>query len=163
MSEYDGFGDVISTTTGVFGEEQAGLQPGYKKHRAVHGQPTQTGVVFQSECQVCGQPFLLEVEYPEMVSLKYGVNPVIAFRGRPNVLSNPTAWRFDPGQNGWGCNENVKCNNCYRHGVDIIIEPHEPEKILQAARRRGFINPAGEHEVSAICAQVAQSGQGVRR
>lgn len=157
---YDAFGDILDSTQGVFGAEQAALQPGLKKHQAVHAKPSESGVVLQFECQVCGQPATLEVEYPEIVALKYGVNPVIAFRGHPNVLTNPTRWEFLPHQNGW--KPEIRCQGCGSQ-ADVIIEPHEPENYLKGARRRGYINAAGEQQVSAICTQVAQHGQGVRR
>lgn len=163
-SDWDAFGDVIEGTRGLFGEEQAAMQPGLKKHRAVHGQPLPGHTVFVSECQVCGQPFELAVEYPELVAIKYGVNPAIAFQNVRGVLhGEPTSWRFDPAQNGWTCNEALKCNSCYRHGVDILIEPHEPERLLAGARRRGYINQQAEQQVSQLCARFAQAGQGTRR
>jgi hypothetical protein len=161
-NNYDGFGDVLAQTQGVFGAEQAALQPGLKRHRTVHAQPAEEGVVLQFECQVCGQPSVITVEYPEVVALKYGVNPVIAFRNHPSMLKEPTRWEFSPSQNGW--NPDITCRACNANcKKDVLIEPHEPELMLAGARRRGFINAGGEHQVSAICAKVAQAGQGVRR
>ena len=160
-NNYDGFGDILSQTDGVFGADQAAIQPGLKRHRTVNHQLDESGVVFQFECQVCGQPSVLTVEYPEMVALKYGVNPVIAFRAHPKVLKELTRWEFSPGDNGW--KPDVKCMACNATHKDLIIEPHEPELHLQGARRRGYINGQGEHTVSQICAQYAQAGQGVRR
>lgn len=159
--KYDAFGDVRASTDGVFGAEQAALQPGLKKHQSVHSQATPTGVVMQFECQVCGQPTLMTIEYPEMVALKYGVNPMIAFRGRGDILKHPTRWEYNPADNGWV--PDAACPNCQAKQRDLCIEPHEPELLLAAARRRGYINKTGEAVVSQVCAQAAEAGRAVRR
>lgn len=162
MSEkYDAFGDVRNQTDGTFGAEQAALQPGLKKLQTVAYQPTEEGIMLQFHCQVCGQTTLLTAEYPEIVALKYGVNPVLAYQNYPNMLQSPTRWEFVPRVNGW--TPDMKCSGGCGASVDLLVEPHEPERYLQAARRRGFINEAGEAQVSAICAKFRQGGQGVRR
>lgn len=157
---YDAFGDIREEAAGIFDAEQAALQPGLKRHQAVHDQTTKSGVMLQFECQVCGQPSVFEAEYPEIVAIKYGVNPVVAFHGRQGILQNPTRWEFLPEKNGW--KPEARCGSCHAF-IDALIEPHEPEKFLQSARRRGFINPEGESQVSQICAQAAQAGQSARR
>ncbi len=160
MSDYDAFQDVIEGVNGIFGAEQAGLDSGLKKHDSVHAKATPRALVFQLNCQGCGKPTHLEVEWPELVALKYGVNPVIAFRGRPNMLQSPTRWEFRPAEQAW--RPEIKCRNCGFH-VPLRVAPDEPERHLAVARRREFINQQGEHAVAQICAQAAAGGAAVRR
>jgi hypothetical protein len=166
-NSYDPFGDVDADTQGVFSAEQAALRPGLKQLRTVHAVVRPEGILMQFDCQVCGIPTVMMIEYPEVVALKYGVNPVIAFRAHPSILQEPTRWEFSPGATvndptGW--RPDIKCCQCNANAnKDFCIEQHEPELLLQGARRRGYINPAGEQQISQICAQAAQGGQGVRR
>jgi hypothetical protein len=158
--DYDAFGDIINEQAGIFGNEQASLEPGLKKHDSVHTKPDKAGVVLQMTCQGCGRPTHMTVEWPEMVALKYGVNPVIAFRGNPGLLREPTPWEFLPHEAAW--RPRLRCRQCNFH-FPVRIEPHEPERLLAAGRRQGFILPRGEAEVSRIALQAAEAGQAARR
>lgn len=159
VDNYDGFGDVQALTRGIFGSEQAALAPGLDQHTNVVATVAQHAVLLRFDCQVCGQTTVCEVHYPEIVALKYGVNPAVAFRAHP-ALESTTRWEYLPHAGGW--NPKTKCSEC-RAGLDIVVEPHEPERFLQAARRKGFINAAGERQVSQICAAAAQAGHAVVR
>lgn len=157
---YDNFSDVVNGTNGVFGGEQAAIKNGLIDHQGVSAQVAPNAVILTFQCQVCGKPTKCHVEYPEMVALKYGVNPAIAFRQAPQLLSETTRWEYLPYEGGW--NPKAKCSDC-NASLDIVVESHEPERFLSAARRRGYINQAGEHQVSQICAQAAAAGHSVRR
>lgn len=161
--QYDAFRDVEQEQFGgsLVG---AGIQEGWGAHRTVHAQPQREGLIFQFECSICGTITLLQAEWPEMVALKYGVNPTVAFRQLPNLLKEPTDWAFQKNENGEaGWRPDVKCTSCPAK-LDLLIEPHEPERYLAAARRAGFINPQGEQQISQICSQIAaQAGNGGRR
>jgi len=154
-SNYDTFTDVIQSFNGVF-EGADGL----KRHDAVKTHITPQGCALTFECQGCGTPSQLMVEYPELVSMKYGVNPAIAFRGT-QFVREPTSWMYLPHENAW-CPNQLKCRNC-GFKFPLRIERGECERHLSEARSRGYINPAGEQQVSARCAQMAQQGQAVRR
>lgn len=158
--DFDAFGDIINEQAGIFGNEQAGLEPGLSKHDAVHAKPTPQGVVLQIACQGCGRPTHMTVEWPEMVALKYGVNPVVAFRQHRGVLNDPTPWEFLPHEGSW--RPDLRCRQCKFH-FPVRLEPHEPERYLSAARRAGYINPSGENQISQIAAKVASQGKSVRR
>ena len=153
-NDWDTFQDVIEASNGVF-DGSVGL----KNHDSVKPFVTPQGVALQFECQGCGNPKKLIVEYPEMIALKYGVNPEIAFRGIPGVLDEPTRWEFLPAEQSW--RPDRRCPGCF--WFPIRIDPQEPERYLQMARRRGYINPAVEQKLSAIAAKAAQNGQAVRR
>lgn len=161
MSEYDAFGDVIDSVNGIFGTDTAALDQGLKKHDSVHAKATASALVLQLNCQGCGKPTHMEVEWPELVAMKYGVNPVIAFRGRSGIISNLTRWEFLPAEQAW--RPEMKCRNCGFNVPIRISADGEPERHLAVARRRGFINPPGEHMVAQIAAQAAQGGKAVRQ
>ena len=158
--DYDRFADVQEDVHGIFGADQPGMEPGLKKHETVNVQPTKEGVVMQMSCQGCGRPTHMTVEWPEVVALKYGVNPVVAFRAHPGVVKYSTRWEFLPREHAW--RPELKCSNC-QFWFPLRISPEEPERFLAAGRRHGFILPAGEQEVSRVAAMAAQMGQAVRR
>lgn len=167
QGNYDPFGDVDADTQGVFGPEQAGLRPGLKQLRTVHAVVQPDGIWMQFDCQVCGAPTVMLIEYPEMVALKYGINPVVAFRNYPDMLKSPTRWEFSPGNdisNPTGWRPDIRCSQCNANtNKDFCIEQHEPELLLAAARRKDYLVPEGEQYVSRICATAAKSGRNVRR
>lgn len=152
-SDYDAFGDVQNTQSGIFGSEQAGLEPALRNHDAVVARPSKAGVVLQMSCQGCGIPTHITTEWPEMVALKYGVNPVVAFRDH-RIIKDPTPWEFLPHEHAW--RPAMKCSRC-GFNLPVRIEPHEPEKYLAAGRRAGYINRQGEDEISKIAATVSAS------
>jgi hypothetical protein len=154
-NNYDTFTDVINSVNGVF-EGAAGL----KSHDSVKTHITQGGCALVFECQGCGAPTQLLVEYPELVAMKYGVNPAIAFRGT-RFVKQPMSWMYLPHENAWRPHhlECVKCG----FKLPIRIERGECERHLSDARSRGFINPAGEKDVSQRCMEMARAGQSVRQ
>ena len=82
-NDYDRFADVQEDVHGIFGADQPGMEPGLQKLESVHAQATGDGVIMQMSCQGCGVPTHITVEWPELVAMKYGVNPVVAFRPHP--------------------------------------------------------------------------------
>lgn len=160
VNNYDAFEDVIGSYHGVFGATEPGIDAGLKRYESVQAKPTAGGVVLQLSCQGCGRPTQLHVEWPEMVALKYGVNPAVAFRGHPGMLKTPTRWEFRPDEQAW--RPDLECRHCGFY-IPLRISPAEPERFLAAGRRAGFINPPGEHQVSQIAAMAAKQGQAVRR
>jgi len=158
--DYDAFQDVIEGVNGIFGQEQAALDPGLKKHDSVHAQVSKEGVVLQFSCQGCGKPTQLTIEWPEVVALKYGVNPEIALRGHSSGVNDVARWEFLPHEQSW--RPHLKCGGC-QFWFPIRVSPDEPERFLASARRRGMINPEGEAGIAQICARAAQAGQAVRR
>lgn len=158
--DYDAFGDIINEQTGIFGTEQASLQPGLKNHDSVSSRTVAEGVVLQMSCQGCGRPTHCTIEWPELVALKYGVNPVIAFRMAPGILRDPTPWEYLPHEGAW--RPQMRCRHCNFH-FPVRIDPSEPERLLARGRRAGLINRAGEAQISQIAARMSQAGQHVRR
>ena len=156
LGNYDGFGDVVSGHQGIF--EGMGGQA-LKVHDSVHGEVTAEGLVLEFYCQGCGKPRQMVVEYSELIALKYGVNPAIAFQGQTKVLSSPINWRFVAKENAW--RPDMTCDGCDFH-LFVRIAPGEPAKHIEAARQRGFLNPAVEQQLSQIASQAAQRARAGR-
>jgi hypothetical protein len=112
-------------------------------------------VVLEFECQGCSGGQQLTLEWPEVIALKYGVDPAFVFRGQQGVLRG-TAMSFEPKheENAWrpvaGCQ---KCN--FHHAVRISFD--EPERWLEQARRGGYV--PNEAQLSQFCSKFAASAR----
>lgn len=157
-SDYDGFGDVINGTTGIFDEQGAALESGLKKHDSVQAKATREGLALSVNMPCCGRPRQFLVDWPEIVAMKYSVNPAVAFRNT-NIVESPTSWQYRADEDAWRPNQ-----KCPEHGfwLPIRLLRHEPEKFLAQARGRGLINSEAEAVVAQHCAKVAAAGQGMR-
>ena len=154
-NKHDKFGDVILGQQGIFGAEMGGLEPTLQKHDSVRHVIKPEGLVLEMYCPGCGTPTTVTVEYPELIAMKYGVNPVRAFQRFPQILRSPTNWRFLDEEQAW--RPDMKCPTC-NFNISLRLSPGETDRHLQVARRRSFLSPQLEQQASQIAAQVAQSG-----
>jgi hypothetical protein len=156
LGSYDSFGDVVTGHQGIF--DGFGGQA-LKTHDSVHSEITPDGLVLEFYCHGCGKPRQMVVEYPELVALKYGVNPAVAFQGQTKILAQPVNWRFIAKENSW--RPDMTCDGCDFH-LFVRIAPGEPAKQIEAARQRGFLNPQVEQQLSQIASQSAQRARAAR-
>ena len=78
---FDGFGDVLEGTNGIFGGSD-----GLQAYDSVQHQYGQEGLIVQIHCESCGKPRHMTVMWPELCAIKFNV-----FRGvLPEVLSEGT-------------------------------------------------------------------------
>ena len=158
MAEHDQFNDVKNHTQGIFSADTAALLPALQKHDSVYSKVARDGLVLEFYCDGCGRPTRLEIEWPELVALKYGLNPAQVFRGRQGILSGQAMdWSFDTEEARW--KPHAQCRHCEFH-FGVRLSPDEPERYLVQGRRSRYINTAGEQQVSQLCAQLAQGGAG---
>ena len=75
---WDGFGDVIEGSGGIFNESD-----GLKAYDSVRHQTTPEGLLVECHCASCGRARHVTIGWPELVALKYNVSPEEAFRGTP--------------------------------------------------------------------------------
>lgn len=157
MTDYDTFNDIRhGNAFGIFQGSE-----GLERHERVESNVSVKGLVLQFECQGCGTSTQMLVEYPELVAMKYGVNPAIAFRATPGLLMEPTRWEYRPHEDAW--RPEAKCVSC-GFNIPLRIARRECERHLATARGRNFINPQVEAQVSQICVVASQrGGQAVRR
>jgi hypothetical protein len=147
---YDGFGDITSSQNGIFGMN--GLEPTLKKHDSIKHEIADKGLLLEFYCQGCGAPTQVMVEYPELISMRYGVNPAVALRGQQSLVEEPTNWQFVPAEQSW--RPDMKCPHC-SFNICIRVGAAEPDHHLANARRRGFVPAQMEQQVSALASTVA--------
>lgn len=159
--EFDAFGDIINSQTGIFSDESASLEPGLHNFDRAQTVETPQGVKVVMHCrqvvgsgQGCGRSIELTIEWPELVALKYGISPHAAYAGRAEIMNEPGEYRYSPRQQAWHPVQG--CPNC-RTLVLVFVTAEEAEKHLTNARRQGWINPAGEQHASRVAAGAAQA------
>jgi hypothetical protein len=159
-NDFDAFGDIINTQTGIFSGESAGIEPGLQNFDRAQTVAKPDGVKIVMHCravagsgQGCGRAVEIDIEYPELVALKYGISPHAAFQGQPNVSAQPGEWRYNEREQAWF--PLLACPNC-RTLTLVFVTPEEAEKHLATARRQGWINPKGEQFASQVAAARAQ-------
>lgn len=136
---FDAFGDVINRTNGIFGEALV-------ENDSVRTATTREGLAIEFYCQTCGQPLRLIIEWPEVICLKYGVDP-------SRAINSPTRWFWKNDENAWA--SDLRCGKC-NGGTGIRIKASEPARAIEDARRRRLIDPMMERQLSAQVAQIAQ-------
>jgi hypothetical protein len=158
-NDFDAFGDIINSQTGIFAGESAGLEPGLENFDRAQTVAKNDGVKVVMHCravagsgQGCGRAIQLSIEYPELVALKYGISPHAAYAGS-TVMADPAEWRYNEREQAWFPLQS--CPNC-RTLTLVFVTPEEAEKHLATARRQGWIDPRGEQFASQVAAQRAK-------
>jgi hypothetical protein len=150
---FDRFHDVVIGNRGI-AEGQA-----LSEHEQVHSAVTPEGPVLEFTCQGCGTPIQMTLEWPEVIALKYGIDPALCWRGQQQVVGNPMPFSYSSKENAWvplGRCGNGACN--WYYGIRIF--PHEPERWLQQARRSRFIDTVVENQLSQYATAMANQARG---
>jgi hypothetical protein len=155
--EHDNFADLIHQSTGIFGGTDAniaGPEGGLQSFDKPTTTVTPEGVAVGMSCRGCGRPAQLVVEYPELVAIKYGVSPLIAYQGiTPAPVREPIDWRYSASQQGWFP---VKtCAWCHTLCAPIFT-PEEADAHLGRARRNGWTREDAEKALSMIAYRAAE-------
>jgi len=164
-NQYDSFGDIINRSDGIFGATEpniAGQDGGLKAHDTVRTQATPEGVAVEMQCRGCPRPLRLTVEYPELVAIKYNVQPQEVFKGAPQFVKSLTEWRYSQTEQAWW--PVTRCSGC-QNIVGPMFTPEEAEAHLRKARQMGWVDPRGEEYVSKLAyatIQAMQQANGVR-
>jgi len=150
MSEkdYDQFNDIKHGSYGMFDNSAI------KAHDSVRAAVTPGGVVLEFECQGCSGGQQLTLEWPEVVALKYGVDPAFVYRGRPNIVREPMSFQPIADENAW--RPVAACSKCNWHYA-IRIGFEEPEQWLMRARRSNYIPQ--ENNLSQFCSAFANGNR----
>jgi len=126
------------------------------EHDTVVHRVRRDGVALEFACRGCAVPKEVVLEWPEVIALKYGIDPALAFRNNTNVLSNPTHFQFKSEEGGWV--PDLRCPSC-DFALAVVVGPDEPERWLASARRSGAINPQSEQQLSQFVAGMANSAR----
>lgn len=148
------FADLYEQT-GIFHEHNAGLMPTLSQHDGVSHKIQPEGCKTIFNCPSCGVPIEITLEWPEIVAMKYGVNPYQVYgQGQYSGLisGQPISWKFVAGEQAW--TPEMKCAQC-SWASGLRVKQPELEPWLAEGRRRGYINPAAEKDVSHLCEQIA--------
>lgn len=147
--------DEWSRCKGIFGAECA-LGDAMGAFESAQTRSDKDGVMVKGACNRCGDGHKVVVEYAELIALKYGLSPHVAFHGT-NVLQSPCAWMYDNDQHAWyPTGLRCHCGETYT----VYISSTEGEGHLRTARQRGFLPPQAEQQLSQHASQISQRMRG---
>lgn len=162
----DDFSDIIQKNRGMFGGEHATLDDALGTLDNVQEAVRSDGVAFELTCHGCKRPQQYTLGYPEVIALKFRIDPSIAFtRPSPTLKSpqqvcpNPSVWAPVPQKGELLCQDKCPCGWKLRIALDF----NEPEKYLRKARQRGYLQPQMEGPVQQHCQALHQMGVARRR
>ena len=94
-----GFDDIVDSEQGIFSDGNAGIvkESAMTQFSRAKPVPTPEGVLYEVMCENCG-PRKLAVEWPELVAVRQGISPHVAYHGQPILRGPPTVWGFDQEQ-----------------------------------------------------------------
>lgn len=155
-NNYDAFGDITDEDFGLL--EGAAIQ----HLRRARTTPTAAGLFIEMPCGRCGFSVALTLDWPEVVSLKYGISPDRWLRAAPGDTIVGWSYGQDKNQAGqpvgppsWRPNLQCKCGGHY----PLRVRPDEPENWLKTARASRMLDPRIEASVSQQAAQMANPQQ----
>ena len=155
MGNPDDLSDVTYSEQGIFGTGFGGTDSALDENERVRHKLVREGVEYTFRCPGCGMTTKLTLEWPELVALKFGLNPALVFQHNRGFVDKPMSWSPDKDERAW--KPDARCEKCnYYYG--LRISPDEPERRLKAARRARLINPNGERAVTQLCQQMARGG-----
>lgn len=137
--DFDGFGDVINGSYGIFGDE-------LKQVNDARAATEKEGVCFEFLCQGCGRPTQIHASWPEIISLKYGVDPA-------QSMGTETRWFFVKEEHAW--TPGMRCPYC-QFALSLRVKPHEPDGYLKDGKQRGFLAMETEAQLTQRAAAMAQ-------
>lgn len=146
-SDRDDFADVGGTGAaggGIFGNDQAALQPGHQKHHSVASNLEPDGLHMHFDCRTCGKPRHLVAHYAELLSCFYGVPPQASLQGVQIPGMHLSMWTHSPAD-GWV--PVVKCTGC-PDNLQPGISFKEIQGILEHARRAGWLPQQAEQQLT---------------
>jgi hypothetical protein len=127
------------------------------EHDAVVHRVRRDGVALEFACRGCATPKEFVLEWPEVIALKYGIDPALAFRAHQNVIVRPTHFEFKADDGGWVPVDD-RCPTC-NFVYAVVVGPDEPERWLASARRSGAINPQTELQLSQFVSGIANAAR----
>lgn len=157
MTNKHGYDDIVDSQQGIFGDECSGIcgsaMSAFSKAR---GEPDQEGLIFEVVCENCG-PRKIIVEWPELVAVKFGISPHIAYQGQPGILQQPTQWGFDRNSQNWY--PDIRCAKC-QWQFRLMMSPGEVEGGLRAAVGKGYLPNQSYQQLAALCSGMKQRVMG---
>jgi len=150
--QYDGFGDVIEASQGIFSGSD-----GLQAYDSVRHTATPEGLLVECHCANCGYPRHVTIAYPELIALKYNVSPHEAFNGT-QFQQLASQWATTNQQRGvkyaW-YPATLRCR-CGQPFMRPLVSPGEIDGLLAPGRQRGYIQPQQEEQLTRHCFQIGR-------
>lgn len=154
---FDGFGDVLEGTAGIFGNSD-----GLQAYDTVRHRYSNEGLVVEACCEQCGRARHLTVMWPEVIAIKYNVSPSEAYGQHPQMRQFASPWMNTASAQvrgvpyAWYPYGAVRCSKCGHDFKRTLIRPGECEGHLQEARRNGWLPQQAEAAFSQQAGGVSQ-------
>jgi hypothetical protein len=140
----DEFEDIMEEQQGIFGLDGV-CGSGLGELSKAKTKFVPDGIIVSAMCGNCCAEIKIGVEYPNLVALKYGVQPKEAFggvahpgTGAPIVSPNHMIdWGYEA-PHGWF--PALPCPSC-KHNPRVYFSQHESGKLVESAGRQGLIDP----------------------
>jgi len=126
------------------------------EHDTVVHRVRKDGVALEFACRGCAVPKEVVLEWPEVIALKYGIDPALAFRSQQNIITRPTHFEFKADEGGWV--PELRCPTC-DFALAVVVGPDEPERWLASARRSNAVSPQLEQQLSNYVARIANAAR----
>lgn len=155
MNEHDQFDDVVTAQRGIFGSECAGLCPALSDHESQRKVGGPEGLTVQFDCSKCGSRKVMIVEWPEILALRAGVPPLVAYQRAQGLLRGaPLDWKWDGQEQVWW--PALPCARCTRPLL-TWLSPTDIQQAVDTARARGFVSPQVEQACAQFCGAAVQA------
>lgn len=164
MNKIEGFEDIadaIDHQQGIFDGAAPAINgaSAMANYARAHTRPAQQGLIISFTCEGCGRPRDLVAEYPELIAIKYGLQPHVAYQGlQQRVVMNPTAWGYDQQHRMWFPDGRCSCGWPARPLLSVT----EAENALRLAQSSGWIPPQAVQQLSHHCDAMRQRMAGAR-
>lgn len=148
--QWDAFGDILESNTGIFGDAD-----GLKAYDSVKYAYSPEGLNVEMQCRNCGSLKQVLITWPEIIALAHNVSPAEAYsQAAPAFASH---WQPTNTNRGVIYAWYPTSMNCVCGGqVAPLVQPGECVKHVQQMRARGWMSRPQEQQFSAVCAQMAQ-------
>lgn len=152
----DAWADVVETQRGIFGGAEAAIsgKSAMEDWVSARTTPMAKGLKILFQCESCGHRLELVAEYPELIAIRAGLQPHVAFPPGTRVLIHPTVWGFDRDQNAWFPDVKCPCGMPLRTFISVA----EASAALVKAQDSAWISGQVVQQLSQHCARQRQGG-----
>lgn len=149
MSNKYGFDDVIDAQRGIFGSAEASISGSSAMNdwSTPKSTPTEAGLAVDLQCEACGTPRRVTMEYPELIAIKYGLQPQAIL---PRLNIQCSQWGYDPSNRMWYPDARCSCGMALRPMITV----GEGDAALRIAQAQKWLKPEFVNQLSNVCDQA---------
>jgi hypothetical protein len=159
---HDKFLDYQAEWQGLFSDGNGAMGDGLCSYDKVVHQVVQSGLANEFQCRNCGAPIRLVVEWPEIIAIRCGISPHLAYQGNHRFSSfAQNKWRkADKRCGDYWVPEGIKCNKCGKE-VYVLLSSGECAAHINKGKQKSVV-PAYERELGAYALAMQKRYQGMR-